>query len=110
MCLRLTLMPLSLMQAKSIRTNYVVWLEAKKAIEARGSAAEDRPAAKLQRTHDTLTKFHELRRLSDAPHPAWMIVNPLVQVRRHLRCSALCDRVFELALFLTRFCCFRRPP
>jgi hypothetical protein len=155
--LRLLLLPLSLRQAKIIRTNYGIWREAKALTEQQQERAAAAAAAKLQlqpgstaalsglnsssggsstssgggggssspagssgagsgassgasggqqappsassRLQQQLAEmqafqarvdtFHVLRRKAGAPHPAWIIINPLLQAR-HSEQDSVC--------------------
>jgi hypothetical protein len=105
------LLPISLKQAKIVRTNMVLWKEAyefQKQQDARlqrqqeqqgtnqqqatpagaaagaGQSPLDAAAAALQQLQhwqQRLALFHDLRRKCGVPHPAWLFVNSSLQVR-----------------------------
>ncbi|GLI67774.1 hypothetical protein VaNZ11_012037 [Volvox africanus] len=118
LALRLTLLPLSMRQARIIRSNFTLYKEALALTDqqererqqlgeqpqgqhqqsaadgssgaAAAASAEAAPSAtgnlssvlqaRLHRSHALLANFEMLRRKMDAPHPAWIVVNPLVQI------------------------------
>jgi membrane protein insertase Oxa1/YidC/SpoIIIJ len=91
------LLPLSLRQAKIVRTNMALWREsfeleqqltAKRAQQQQQQQQQQKhielDAAKhtlerLAAMHSRLVTFHELRRRCNVPHPAWLLGNGLMQ-------------------------------
>lgn len=97
LCLRLALLPISLFQAKTVRTNFLVYKESVMLTDKQlGLSSSTLPgiggkgpdsahpeltaAEKVKRGKLILANFGLLRSKLGAPHPIWILINPMVQV------------------------------
>ncbi|GAX78887.1 hypothetical protein CEUSTIGMA_g6326.t1 [Chlamydomonas eustigma] len=106
--LRLALLPWSLRQAKIVRSSYMIYKEAvtltdqqqglshgSSSSDTSSSSADSSPSARtqlasstsslttaqrLKRTQAILRNFALLRQKCEAPHPIWILVNPMIQM------------------------------